>query len=63
MEWLIMKNKKEREMACPSGKKTYETEDDAQRAVRESWLLRDIHLNYYFCMYCFKYHMTSKLKK
>lgn len=47
--------------ACPSGKKTYETEDDARRAVRDNLVLRDVRLNYYFCMMCFKYHMTSKL--
>lgn len=47
---------------CPSGKNTYDNEEDAKRAVRDSLVLRDVRLNYYFCMLCFNYHMTSKLK-
>lgn len=53
--------RKKEAYVCPSGKNTYETEDDARRAVRDNLVLRDVRLNYYFCMICFKYHMTSKL--
>lgn len=58
-----MTRKQQKYNTCPSGKNEYETEEDAKIAVRESWLLRDIKLNYYFCLQCFKYHLTSKKYK
>lgn len=54
--------KKQNFNTCPSGKNTYETEWEAQKAVRDAKVLRNIKLSYYFCMYCFNYHMTSNLK-
>lgn len=57
------KIKKERPMACPSGKNTYETEDDVKREVRASFLFKNVKLSHYFCMQCFKYHLTSRLNK
>lgn len=49
---------------CPSGKNKYSTEDDAKAAVRESWILRNVSLSYYFCLQCHHFHMTSrKIKK
>lgn len=58
-----MKGKERNYNDCPSGKNKYETEEEAKIAVRESWLLRNIHLSYYFCLQCHHFHMTSRKEK
>ena len=47
-----------------SGKNTYETEKEAQKAADLGISLRQVEfLKPYFCMICYKYHLTSSNRK
>lgn len=49
---------------CMSGKNTYETEKEAQKAADLGVSLRQVEfLKPYFCMICYKYHLTSSNRK
>lgn len=53
------KNKK-----CLSGKNTYDTEKEAQKAADYGTQIRNVpYLKPYFCMACYNYHLTSSDKK
>lgn len=54
---------KTRDIQCLSGKRTFKNESDAKRAAYLGMLERDIVLNYYFCLQCYDYHLTSKEKE
>ncbi len=48
---------------CPSSKNRYDTETQAQYAVRDSMLFRNSPpLTTYFCLLCNGYHLTSSIK-
>lgn len=54
----------ERKNKCSSGKISYKTEKEAQKAAEDGVQLR--HVNYlkaYFCMICYDYHLTSSDRK
>ncbi len=48
-----------------TGKRQYETEEDAHWGIREQYLMRDDipQLNVYFCLQCQTYHLTSRVKE
>lgn len=51
-------------MKCVTGKRRYETQEEAKYAARESMLFRNSPLlNVYSCLYCnFGWHLTSTQK-
>lgn len=54
----------ESQKRCISGKNTYETEKEAQKAADLGVQLRKVnYLKPYFCMICYKYHLTSSDRK
>ena len=54
----------EAKKTCPSSKKRYENEDDANRAAREGMLFNGSPpLKSYFCLICLGYHLTSRIKE
>jgi hypothetical protein len=49
---------------CPSSKRRFESETDAQYAARDGMLLRDApQLATYFCLTCLGHHLTSSIKE
>lgn len=49
---------------CPSSKRRFKNEVEAQRAARDGMLLRGVpQLDTYFCTTCYGYHLTSSLRK
>lgn len=49
----------EKTSQCLSGKRTFTTERDAQKAAEIGHLERGIVLYHYFCLQCYNYHLTS----
>ncbi|NCQ52130.1 hypothetical protein GW796_09610 [archaeon] len=52
-------------MKCLSGKNSYETEREANKAAELGMFLRKEapKLSSYLCLHCYKYHLTSSKKK
>ena len=49
---------------CTSGKISYETEKEAQKAADFGMQIRNVnYLKPYFCMICYQYHLTSSDRK
>lgn len=54
----------ERKNKCLSGKISYSTEKEAQKAAEFGVQFRDVnYLKPYFCMICYEYHLTSSDRK
>ena len=54
----------ERKNKCISGKNSYETEKEAQKAADFGTQVRGVsYLKPYFCMICYEYHLTSSDRK
>lgn len=51
-----------KKIKCTSGKNTYMTQPEAQRAADLGMHLRKVQLSTYYCLYCFKFHLTSSKK-
>jgi hypothetical protein len=51
---------------CISGKNSYETERDAERAASLGMHLskeKKLNLTTYMCLYCYQWHLTSSKNK
>lgn len=49
---------------CPSSKKRYDNEAEAQYAARDNMLFRDTPpLATYFCLTCLGHHLTSSIRE
>lgn len=48
-----------KEKKCISGKNTYDTENEAQRAADLGMYLRNVQLRPYMCLDCHNFHLTS----
>jgi hypothetical protein len=54
----------ETKKTCPTSKRRFESETDANYAARDGMLLRDaLQLATYFCLTCLGYHLTSAVKE